>query len=144
MTKLQNESSRGTMATYVSGFILSVVLTLAAYFIVLDHVDSGHEKYTHSSIITALIALALTQFVVQAIFFLHLGRESKPRWNLTVFAFMIIVVSTVVIGSLWIMNNLNYQHVHPKSGKEADTYIIEDELIKTDGNDHNSSDNHSR
>ena len=58
--------------------------------------------------ITAIIFLAVVQLVVQLVFFLHLGRERQPRWNLLAFAFMAIVLLILVLGSLWIMNNLNY------------------------------------
>ena len=42
-------------------------------------------------------------------FFLHLGKETKPRWKLYVFGFMVSVVLIIVFGSIWIMNNLNYR-----------------------------------
>lgn len=135
----QQDEARGTLITYSVGFALSVVLTLSAYFLTSNHVSSGHEKFTHQSLIIGLLCLALVQFFVQAVFFLHLTRESKPRWNLTVFAFMMIVVGIVVGGSLWIMHSLNYQHVHPKSQEETNTYIIEDELLQTPKNEHDTN-----
>ena len=49
------------------------------------------------------------QFVGQLIFFMHLGRETKPRWKLAVTLMMILVVSILVGGSLWIMSNLTYR-----------------------------------
>ena len=50
----------------------------------------------------------LAQFFTQLLFFLHLGRETKPRWKLLVFLFMTMIVAILVFGSLWIMYNLNY------------------------------------
>jgi len=32
-----------------------------------------------------IVGLAVTQLLVQLVFFLHLGRESKPRLNLVIF-----------------------------------------------------------
>jgi cytochrome o ubiquinol oxidase operon protein cyoD len=48
------------------------------------------------------------------VFFLHLGRESKPRWNLNALLFAVLVVVIIVFGSLWIMHNLNYHMQNPQ------------------------------
>ena len=105
----ERKTHQGTVATYVVGFVLSVVCTLVAYLLVYVHVHSQHVTLTHPFIITAIVGLALAQFIVQLFFFLHLGRETKPRWKLLVLGFMILIVCIVVFGSLWIMNNLNYR-----------------------------------
>lgn len=116
-----------TYRSYITGFVLSLILTLASYSIVLQHVNSHHSTFSHTFIVFWIVAFALTQLVVQLVCFLHLGRESKPRWNLAAFSFMILVVVIVVFGSIWIMNNLNYNMVH--GGKDVDTYMMQDEGI---------------
>lgn len=99
----QHDTSRGTLASYVTGYIFSIYLTFAAYLMVYNHLFSN-------SVLTAVIViLALVQFIIQVVFFLHLGRETKPRWKLGVMLFMIMVVLILVGGSLWIMSNLNYR-----------------------------------
>ncbi len=99
-----HDSEHGTLRSYIVGFVSSVVLTLIAYLLVISH------RYTdRSTIVAAIIGLALVQFIVQIVFFLHLGKETKPRWKLFVFLFMVMVVLILVFGSLWIMNNLNYR-----------------------------------
>lgn len=85
------------------GFALSVVLTLGAYFLVVEHIFSGN------ALDFVLAGLCLTQVLVQLLFFLHLGNEPKPYWNLLVFLFMVLVVAILVLGSLWIMHNLDYR-----------------------------------
>lgn len=112
------EAGRGTPASYTIGFVLSLGLTAAAYLFVVHHVLSGQR------LVAAVVGFGVLQLFVQLLFFLHLGRESKPRWNLTVFAFALIVVGIIVIGSLWIMNNLNYNMMSPA---QTDQFIIEDE-----------------
>ncbi|MNH18281.1 Cytochrome bo(3) ubiquinol oxidase subunit 4 [compost metagenome] len=87
---------------YVAGFVLAVVLTLAAYVVVMEQL---FEQYVAVYI---LVGLALVQFAVQLVFFLHLGQERKPRWNMAVFFFTLLVLVVIVLGSLWIMYNLNY------------------------------------
>jgi cytochrome o ubiquinol oxidase operon protein cyoD len=59
-------------------------------------------------LLAVVVGLAVAQLLVQLVFFLHLGREPKPRQNLVVFLFMLLVIGILVIGSLWIMHNLNY------------------------------------
>ncbi|MDB5178616.1 MAG: putative cytochrome ubiquinol oxidase chain cyoD [Patescibacteria group bacterium] len=116
----------GTRTSYVVGFVLSVLLTLGAYFVVAQHLPGEHPWLSHRVLIGAVVGLAVIQLMVQLFFFLHLGRESKPRWNLTVFLFALMVVTIVVGGSLWIMKNLDY---HMMSPDKTDTFIIKDEGV---------------
>ena len=109
---------------YTLGLGLSLVLTMAAYLLVDRHVHSHHLIYSDSWLIAVIIALALGQFIAQMIFFMHLGAEPKPKWNVAVFGFMATVVLILVIGSLWIMNSLNY---HVDSPTMTDKSIIKDE-----------------
>lgn len=110
----------GSLRTYVTGFGLSIGLTLVAFFFVQGHVSSDHTAYSHAFLTVLIAATALTQLLVQLICFLHLGRESKPRWNLLVFGFMITVVVILVFGSLWIMYYLNY---HMPSTQQVNQYL---------------------
>jgi cytochrome o ubiquinol oxidase operon protein cyoD len=96
-------TDHGTSRSYVTGFLLSIILTLAAYLSVVYH------WLSRRGLIALVAGLALAQFLTQTLFFLHLGREAKPRWKLAVFLFMVSVVCILVFGSLWIMSNLNYR-----------------------------------
>lgn len=55
-----------------------------------------------------LLLLALAQAVVQLIFFMHLGVEEKPRWNLITFWLLALMVFVIIAGSIWIMYHLDY------------------------------------
>lgn len=92
-----------SLQTYVTGFVLSVVLTMGAYLAVIRGWTRGH------SLLALLFGLALAQFLVQLIFFLHVGAEAKPRWRRLTMVLMIFFVVVVVLGSVWIMYNLNYR-----------------------------------
>ena len=96
------------MKSYVTGFILSIVLTLAAYFIVQIHVASEHSVISHAILIPAILILAVAQLLVQLFFFLHIGHETGPRWNLAILLSTVVLILIIVVGSIWIMNNLNY------------------------------------
>lgn len=117
----QREADHGTTKSYVMGFGLSLLFTLSAYLIVTKQLVSG------LGLIAIIIGLAAMQLLAQLVFFLHLGKESRPRWNVTVFLFMVVVLVILVIGTLWIMSNLNY---HVMSPNDANTYILEEEGIQ--------------
>lgn len=132
-----SEASKGTVYTYVIGYALSLALTGTAFWLAHKHVASHHSFPTDTYLFWALSALALTQLFVQLIFFLHLDRESKPRWNSVVLAFAAVVVVILVGGSIWIMTNLNYHHGgyghsghQLSSPSQTNTNIIKDEGVQ--------------
>ena len=84
----------GSYASYGLGYLLCLGLTLAAYF---------------SASYAIAVSTGLLQIIVQLILFLHLNSEKRPRWNLIVFLFMVLIAAILVIGSLWIMANLDYR-----------------------------------
>jgi len=117
--------ARGSINKYVIGFALSIAVTLCAYAISVNH-NSINDNVANASIIIMLVFLGIVQLGVQLRYFIHLGHEAKPYWNKLVFAYMVIMVLIVGIGSLWIMNNLDYNMMPPS---ETDTYIKQDEGI---------------
>jgi cytochrome o ubiquinol oxidase operon protein cyoD len=95
-------TSPKTLTAYITGLILSFLLTTAAFVIVDKHLFSTGAIYITISV------LALLQFMVQTLCFLRLNAGPEGRWNLYPFLFAIFVVFVVMGGSLWIMYNLNY------------------------------------
>ena len=108
-----------TLTKYILGFLLSVLLTIAAFALVLGQDSFG--VVPREILVALLVLLALVQLCVQLVLFLHLGEETKPRWNLTVFIFALIVVGVLVGGTLWIMNNLS----HGQMQQEKNMFIEE-------------------
>jgi cytochrome o ubiquinol oxidase subunit IV len=111
------EENHGSIKSYVIGFVLSLLLTFGAYVLVTNHLVEN------SLLVASLITLAAMQLIVQLFFFLHLGQEKKPRWNLVFFLLTTMTILTVVIGALWIMDHLN-ANMMPEHVEE---YIIQDE-----------------
>lgn len=109
--------NHGSLLSYFIGFIFSIVFTLGAYFAVTKEVSSV------GIIAFLLVILALAQVYIQLRFFLHINNEEKPKWNKMAFLFMALVVVILVLGSLWIMDNLHYNMMPD----QVDQYIIEDE-----------------
>ena len=112
-----------TLTAYIIGFALSIVLTLAAFFVVIR---PGFFQMGSGAVIATILALAVAQLTVQMLFFLHLGSESGPRWNLVVFLSTVSIVLIIVMGSLWIMNHLNYN----MTPGEMNTYMLKQEGMR--------------
>lgn len=109
----QFEAEHISLQSYVSGFISCLLLTALAYFAAVSDLFSDRVA------IGVIAILAVIQCAVQLRKFLHVGTEFKPRWKLLAFVSMLIVVLIIVIGSLWIMSNLNYRMIHsPEQMKE--------------------------
>jgi len=98
---LPAEMRSASLRGYIFGFAGSIVLTVAAYLLVIGHAS------TNGGLLPALVLLAMVQFAVQLVFFLHLNTRTQQRWRLHMLGAMVIVVLILVIGSLWIMGNLN-------------------------------------
>ena len=116
---------------YIAGYIFSLSLTLVAFALVWWQVNSDSQVFSDGFLLAWVAALAMVQLLTQLVFFLHLGRESKPRWNLAVLSFAATIVIILVFGSLWIMQNLNYHD----SGVQ-DPRRLESEIIQDEGFDH--------
>lgn len=85
--------------TNVLGFLISIVLTLLAFYL---------ASFKGVGFDCAVAGLGVAQAAVILLLFFNIFEETKPRWNLIVFLFMVMVVLIVVLGSIWIMDNLNY------------------------------------
>lgn len=99
----EGHTESGSFKAYLLGFVLSLLLTLASFYLVMEKVLTGW------TLLIVLSTFALLQALVQLTLFLHLGREESPRLNLVVFLFMALVLVIIVFGSIWIMENLNYR-----------------------------------
>lgn len=115
--------SKSTLSikSYTIGFTLSLLLTIVPYLLVTKTLLSGN------TLLFWLAIFAVTQVLVQLIFFMHIGSEQKPRLQALSFVAMITVVVIVVFGSLWIMNSMHYNMM---PGDKVDTYIQEEEAIR--------------
>ena len=102
MATQNNNHDHGSVRSYIIGFVLSILLTLSPYFLVVYNLLQLQAAYI------AISMFALAQLLVQVVFFLHMTTEAKPRWNLTAFMFTTFAALVFVVGSIWIMYNLDY------------------------------------
>lgn len=100
--------SEGSLPSYLLGFALALVLTAAAFWLVM----SGGVSRTAA--LTGVSVLAVVQIAVHLVFFLHMNRSADGRWNRMAFLFAVIIIGILVAGSLWIMNHLHH-HMMPMS-----------------------------
>jgi len=91
----------GSLIAYLIGFVLSLIFTGVSFFLVYFQVFPAHF------LIYTIAGLAFFQAFIQMLFFLHLGQEGKPQWETLVFYFMLLVLLIIVLGSLWIMYDLD-------------------------------------
>lgn len=94
-----HEGGHGSLKSYTIGFLLSIVLTIIPLMVVLN----GWLEGTSARVL--LIGTAILQFAVQLLFFMHLRDEKGPRYNLMTLIFGLVIVITIVAGSVWIMTN---------------------------------------
>jgi cytochrome o ubiquinol oxidase subunit IV len=93
-------AGKGSLHTYVTGFVLAVLLTAVPFALVMGHLLSA------TAALAVVFACAAVQIVVHLHYFLHLDTSSEERWNLTAFIFTVMVIVLIVGGSVWIMFNL--------------------------------------
>jgi len=102
-------ADHGSAKSYITGFILSVVLTLASFGVVM----SG--KVPHDLMMPGIIVFGVAQLIVQLVYFLHMGTAPSQRSNLAIMLFTLLILAIVVVGSLWVMHNMNANMMHPTS-----------------------------
>jgi cytochrome o ubiquinol oxidase subunit IV len=86
---------------YLIGLGLAILLTAVSFFI------AGTSLVWHPSIPIALVVLAIAQIGVHLVFFLHITTGPDNVNNILALAFGVLIVFLIIIGSLWIMYNLN-------------------------------------
>ncbi len=87
---------------YLTGFVLSVLLTAIPFWLVM-------AKVLPTPTITTLVilAFAMVQVVVHMVYFLHMNPKSEGGWNLLALIFTAVLLVIVLIGTLWVMHHMN-------------------------------------
>ena len=95
-------ASHGSVRSYLIGFVLSVVLTAAAFGLIMVP-----NALPYDVVLLAIALLAAVQIFVHLVCFLHMNTDSEQRWNVTAFAFAVLTLAILITGSLWIMHNIS-------------------------------------
>ena len=92
----------GSFRSYMTGFILSVILTAIPFWLVMGNV-LDNPRYTAFII----LGFAVVQILVHMIYFLHMNTKSEEGWTLLATVFTIVVVVITLAGSFWVIFHLN-------------------------------------
>ena len=96
-------ASRGSLKSYLTGFVLALILTAIPFALVM----SG--AFSTAATLAGIFGAAVVQILVHLHYFLHLDTSSAARWNVLALLFTLLILLLFVGGTLWIMWTLNYR-----------------------------------
>ncbi len=105
--------AHGTFRSYMTGFVLSVILTAIPFWLVMGDVLGDALR---TSIV--IMALAAVQILVHMLYFLHMNTKSEGGWTFMALAFTLTLVVITLVGSIWVMYHMD-QNMMPMSPHEA-------------------------
>jgi cytochrome o ubiquinol oxidase subunit IV len=95
--------SRGSLKSYLAGFVLSLLLTAISFALV------RRGTWSAPAALAGIFSAGLVQILVHLHYFLHLDTSSAARWNVLAMIFTLLIMALFVGGTLWIMYTLNYR-----------------------------------
>ena len=97
-----NQNNKTASREYLIGFFASLVLTVIPFYYTYNHSLPKGATYV------ILFGCAVLQVFVHFVYFLHMETHtSEGRWNVVALLFSAIVVLILIVGSIWVMWNLN-------------------------------------
>ncbi len=100
-------AQHGSWRSYLVAFVLSLILTAAAFVLVMLSV------LPPVAAVIIVTVFALSQIAVHLVFFLHLNRASEEPFKLTIFLYTLIILAILVGASIWIMRHLGAHYMAP-------------------------------
>jgi cytochrome o ubiquinol oxidase subunit IV len=91
-----------TLKGYLTGFVLSVILTAIPFWLVMAKVFPDNK-----TTVLIVLAFAVAQILVHMVYFLHLNTTSEGGWNMLALIFTLVLVVIALSGSLWVMYHMN-------------------------------------
>ena len=97
-----------TVGGYVTGFVLSVILTAIPFWLVMGKVFPNPTVTTF-----VILGFAIVQIYVHMVFFLHMTSKAEGGWPWLSLIFTLVLVVITLSGSLWIMQHLKTNMMLP-------------------------------
>ncbi|RZL96662.1 MAG: cytochrome o ubiquinol oxidase subunit IV [Variovorax sp.] len=97
-----DDGPHSTFKGYMTGFVLSVILTAIPFWIVMAKV---FDKSSTTALV--VLAFAVVQIVVHMIYFLHMNTKAEGGWSMLALVFTLVLVVITLSGSIWVMYHLN-------------------------------------
>ena len=91
----------GSAKQYVVGFIISIILTVIPFFMVMN----GGKKKGKTDAVMGNTMIA--QVRVQLVWFVHMKRKKKKKWQVLAFWYTCVTIAILFIGSVWILSELH-------------------------------------
>ena len=108
-----------TFSGYMTGFVLSVILTAIPFWLVMAKVIADRN-----TAVLVLGGFAVIQILVHMVFFLHMNGKIEGGWTLLSTIFTVVFVAIAIAGTLWVMFHMNANMMpdHPQiapAGQQA-------------------------
>ena len=101
MGKLDEHAEQDTdLRSYLLGFLFSVVLSAAAFVVMLG------ESFGRETTMVLLGCLGMLQLFVQLRYFLHIDGRRESQEDLYLILFSVLVLLMMVIGTVWVLGDL--------------------------------------
>ena len=96
-------ASRGSLKSYLTGFVFSLILTAIPFSLVMNGV------WSFPATLAGICIAGTGQILVHLYCFLHLDTSSAARWNVLAMIFTLLIMVLFVGGTIWIMSSLHYR-----------------------------------
>jgi len=96
-------ASRGSLNSYLTGFVLALILTAIPFALVMG------GTWSSSATLAAIFIAGIVQILVHLYYFLHLDTSSAAAWNVLALIFTVLIMVLFVGGTIWIMFNLYHR-----------------------------------
>lgn len=91
-----------TFSGYMTGFLLSIILTAIPFWLVMAKVISDRP-----TAVMVLGGFAVIQILVHMFYFLHMNGKVEGGWTLLSTIFTVVFVAIAIAGTLWVMFHMN-------------------------------------
>ena len=96
------DGPHSTLSGYLTGFVLSVVLTAIPFWLVIAKVIADRN-----TAVLVLGGFAVAQILVHMVCFLHMNGKVEGGWTLLATIFTVVFVAITIAGTLWVMFHMN-------------------------------------
>ena len=96
----KHEEHDSDLRSYLWGFVFSVVLSVAAFGVMLG------QHFGRETTMVVLGCLGMLQLVVQLRYFLHIDGRRENQEDLYLILFSVLVLLMMVIGTVWVLGDL--------------------------------------
>ena len=97
-----DDGPHSTLSGYMTGFILSIILTAIPFWLVMAKVIADRN-----TAVLVLGAFAVVQIVVHMVYFLHMNGKIEGGWTMLSTIFTVVFVAIAIAGTLWVMFHMN-------------------------------------